>query len=174
MYPGSNSWKSTSCPRSVCVCWRHFLLCKTQPILGFCDSPLLPASLHWSCSFPRLPSSSLAGWLFCVEVDVTFAVRRSKGSLSIHVLGWGWVGSEVILIEIQSRKRVFPILSWSHLREIKIMLKQRPQSLCVTCGLVKLKMWWTWKLPWGYGEHSLHNLAKRKTIWPTHPQTLEI
>lgn len=114
----------------VCVCWRHFLLCKTQAILGFCDSPLLPASLHWSCSFPRLPSSSLAGWLFCVEVDVTFAVRRSKCSLSVRLLGWGWVGSEVILIEIRRRRRAFPILSWSHLREMRIMLKQRPQSLC--------------------------------------------
>lgn len=130
LYPGSNRWKSTSCLRSVCVYWMHFLLCKTQPLLGVCDSALLPASLHWSCSFPRLPSSRLAGSLFCVEVDVTFAVRRSECSLRVHMLGWGWVGSEVILIEIWRRRRAFRILSQRHQREMGTMLKQRPQSLC--------------------------------------------
>ena len=43
----------------------------------------------------RLPSSSLAGFLFCVDGDMTFAVRRSYCFISAPVLGWaglGWAG----------------------------------------------------------------------------------
>lgn len=49
---GSKRWKSTSCPRNAYEL-DEWLLNKTQPILGFCDSLLLPAALHRSRSFPK-------------------------------------------------------------------------------------------------------------------------
>ena len=161
--------------RGVCVHWMHFLLCKIQPILGFCDSLLLPESLHWSYSFPRRPSSSLAGFLFCVDVDVTFAVRRSKCSTDAPVLGWAlWV--EVGMGEVggdinrnPEKEEILPVDIWERRGPC---WSRDPSPSVQHVALVKLKMWWKWKLPWGYGDSSLHNLAKRKTIGPTHPQTL--
>lgn len=117
----------------------EFLLYKTQPILGFCDSLLLPASLHALRSFSKAAQLNKLSWgrnisrapvLLAGFSVLTLTQILQLEDPSIVLMPQRWAGG------IRGRggdinrnlkgKESHVSLSWSHLREVRTMTTETP------------------------------------------------